>query len=43
MTGDYQAPETFKGIYSEKCDVWAMGCFMYEILAGKKSIPGYPI
>ena len=33
----YLAPEIIKGLpFSEKCDVWALGVLIYEVLALKR-------
>ena len=35
-TPQYMSPEIVKGFrYTEKCDVWALGCVMYEVAKGK--------
>lgn len=31
----YRAPESIKGGYDERVDMWAVGVTLYEILAGK--------
>lgn len=33
-TPNYRAPETFKAVYSEKVDVWAIGVIAYQIFTG---------
>lgn len=36
QTRHYRAPEVILGIkYDEKCDVWSVGCCMYELLTNK--------
>ena len=34
-TPSFIAPETLKGEYDEKCDVWSIGVILYYILSGK--------
>lgn len=31
----YRAPESIKGGYDERVDMWAAGVILFEILAGK--------
>ena len=28
------APEVIKGSYTEKCDLWSVGCILYAMLTG---------
>lgn len=41
-TEPYQCPEMFMGKPTDarKADVWAMGCLLYELVAGKVLFPG---
>jgi serine/threonine protein kinase len=35
-TPNYLSPELCHGeLYDEKCDIWALGCILHEILTGK--------
>lgn len=33
-TDRYKAPEVFKKHYDEKCDIWALGTVLYQMVAG---------
>lgn len=35
-TAPYMAPEQFEGVISPKCDQYALGCIIYELLTGKR-------
>ena len=39
-TAYFIAPETIKGEYDEKCDVWSIGVILYYILSGKFPFTG---
>ena len=30
------APENFKGEYSSKSDIWALGCVLFVLVSGKR-------
>jgi len=35
VTNNYsRAPETFKGHFTQKSDIWALGVMMYQLLSG---------
>ena len=34
-TFSYMAPEIFEGKYDYRCDMWAVGCILYEFITGK--------
>ena len=33
-TTDYMAPEVFRGLYDEKCDIWSSGVILYLLVSG---------
>ena len=39
-TAYFIAPETIKGAYDEKCDMWSIGVILYYILSGKFPFTG---
>ncbi|CAD8114304.1 unnamed protein product [Paramecium primaurelia] len=39
----YVAPEVIKGVYSETCDEWSLGCIMYALLFGEPPFSGQNI
>jgi serine/threonine-protein kinase len=40
-TAAYMAPEQTKGLAVDKrCDIWAFGCVLYEMLTGRAAFPG---
>src|SRR4029453_9814635 len=40
-TAPYLSPERAMGRSAEKrCDVWAFGCVLYEMLTGRRAFPG---
>lgn len=42
-TPSYRAPELLRGIdftYTNKVDIWALGCIFYELLFGRKAFAG---
>ena len=41
-TPSYRAPELLKGTrrYTDKVDLWALGCIVYENMTGEKAFPG---
>ena len=40
-TAYFIAPETIKGEYDEKCDMWSIGVILYYILSGKFPFTGH--
>ncbi|HXH51111.1 MAG TPA: protein kinase, partial [Terriglobia bacterium] len=43
-TAAYMSPEQAKGLrVDRRCDIWAFGCVLYEMLAGKKAFEGETI
>jgi calcium-dependent protein kinase len=38
-TTDYIAPEVFRGVYDEKCDVWSSGVILYIMVSGILPFP----
>ncbi|OMJ89269.1 hypothetical protein SteCoe_8564 [Stentor coeruleus] len=38
-TTDYMAPEVFRGIYDEKCDLWSCGVVTYIMISGGLPFP----
>ena len=38
-TTDYMAPEVFRGIYDEKCDLWSCGILLYIMVSGVLPFP----
>ncbi|CAK78353.1 unnamed protein product (macronuclear) [Paramecium tetraurelia] len=39
----YVAPEVLKGVYSETCDEWSLGCIMYALLFAEPPFSGQNI
>jgi eukaryotic-like serine/threonine-protein kinase len=36
----YRAPEIlFRGVYSNKSDIWAIGCMLYRLMLGRPAFP----
>jgi calcium-dependent protein kinase len=38
-TTDYMAPEVFRGVYDEKCDLWSAGVILYMLVSGCLPFP----
>jgi serine/threonine protein kinase len=39
-TSCYQAPEVlFRGVFSNKSDIWAVGCILYKLMLGRSAFP----
>lgn len=38
-TTDYMAPEVFRGIYDERCDLWSSGVLLYVMISGNLPFP----
>ena len=38
-TTDYMAPEVFRGVYDEKCDIWSSGVILYLLMSGCLPFP----
>lgn len=38
-TTDYMAPEVFRGLYDEKCDLWSAGVILYMMMSGCLPFP----
>lgn len=38
-TTDYMAPEVFRGLYNEKCDIWSTGVVIYLLVSGCLPFP----
>lgn len=38
-TTDYMAPEVFRGLYDEKCDLWSAGVILYMMVSGCLPFP----
>ena len=38
-TTDYMAPEVFRGVYDEKCDIWSSGVILYMLVSGCLPFP----
>ena len=36
----YQAPEVFKRNYTQKCDIWSIGCVLYQMVTGVMPFDG---
>ena len=36
-TSGYRAPELLDGRFSNKVDIWAMGCILYELVVGRRA------